>query len=187
MLVQLCNKSTQRNPIFWYIFLQRILYLCYKLIITRLVFRGMKCKGALAEYSRERADDLMRAYDKYISSCERISMPDVYRSIVNMPASRFWVSDKRAVIVVSAIINGSDILNGMWSLKREMYSEIYNRVMALKAAEPDFSLAKLCRIVVMQPAPKFYISPGTAKAMVCKVRKEWNRRKRAKLRLFQSR
>ena len=39
----------------------------------------MKHKGAVMEYSMERMNDLMRAYDEYISSCDYIRMPEVYK------------------------------------------------------------------------------------------------------------
>lgn len=142
----------------------------------------MKHKGALAEYSQERSDDLMRAYYEYLASCDYIRMPEVYNAIVNMPSARFWVSDKRAEVVVSAIMRGESVLQGMWSLKREMYEEIYRRVIALREKKPYLSTAKLCAIVVCEPAPKFYLTPGTAKIIVCKARKKWIRRKLAKFR-----
>lgn len=66
----------------------------------------MKHKGALAEYYHERSVDLMRVYDEYLASCDYIRIPEMYNTIVNMPAARFWVSDKRAEVVVSAILRG---------------------------------------------------------------------------------
>ena len=48
----------------------------------------MKHKGAVMEYSMERMNDLMRAYDEYISSCDYIRMPEVYKVIVNMPSRK---------------------------------------------------------------------------------------------------
>lgn len=136
------------------------------------------------EYSQERSDDLMRAYNEYIASCEHISMPDVYNKIVEMPSCRFWVSDKRADTVTSAMMRGEARLESMWPLKREMYEEIYRRVSALREEYPNLSNFELCAIVVAQPAPKFYLTPGTAKTMVCKARKEWIKRKWKKLRLL---
>lgn len=144
----------------------------------------MKHTGALMEYSQERSDALMKAYDEYISSCSHINMSEVYNKIVNTPADRFWVSDKRADTVISTIIRGESRLDKMRPLKREMYEELYRRVIELKKIHPDFSTFKLCSIVVLQPAPKFYLTPGTAKTMVCKARKEWIRRKHVRLRLL---
>lgn len=135
------------------------------------------------EYSQERSDDLMRAYDEYISSCDFIRMPDVYNNIVNMPSRRFWVSDIRAALVISAIMRGEAHLEDMWPMKREMYEEIYRRVIALRDKHPELTTSELCAMVVIQPAPKFYLTPGSAKMMVCKARKEWVRRKQARLRL----
>lgn len=152
--------------------------------IANIKDNKMKHKGALAEYSKERLDDLMRVYDEYLTSCGYIRMPEVYNTIVNMPSTRFWVSDKRAEVVISAIMRGENVLQGMWSLKREMYEEIYLRVIALRKKNPHLSTAKLCAIVVCEPAPKFYLTPETAKAMVCKARKEWIRRKQARLHLL---
>lgn len=137
----------------------------------------MKHKGALMEYSGERSDDLMRAYDEYIASCDYIRMHDVYDKIVNMPSSRFWVSDIRATLVVSAIMSGKDCLSGMWPLKREMYEEIYRRVVVMREDYPDMAVSELCAMVVIQPAPKFYLTPGSAKMIVHKARKKWIRRK----------
>lgn len=144
----------------------------------------MKHKGSLMEYSQERLDDLMRAYDEYISSCDFVRMPDVYSNIVNRPSRRFWVSDIRAALVVSAMMRQEADLESMWPLKREMYEEIYRRVIALREECPHLTTSELCARVVAGPAPKFYLTPGSAKMMVCKARQAWMKRKWAKLRLF---
>lgn len=142
----------------------------------------MKHQGSVMEYSEDRMRDLMRAYDEYISSCEYIRMPDVYAAIVNMPARRFWVSDTRATKVIYSMLKG-DRLRGMRPLKKEMYIDILKRVKKIRSKHPGMSLKKCCEIVVESPAPKFYLTPGTAKVMVCKYRKKWNREKLRKLRL----
>ena len=139
------------------------------------------------EYSRERADDLMRVYVEYVSSCGQVSMSDVYRKIADMPSRRFWVSDTRATVVVSAVLRGEPVLEGMWSLRREMYAEICRRVTELRAEKPDMTVPELCSAVVCQPAPKFYLTPGSAKMLICKARREWKKRKLEKLRRLSSR
>ena len=141
----------------------------------------MKHKGALMEYFGERSDDLMRAYDEYIESCGYIRMTDVYGTIVNMPSRRFWVSDIRAALVVSAMMKGKANLKKMCPSKREMYEEIYRRVMVMYADYPDKTVSELCAMVVMQPAPKFYLTPGSAKIMVCKARKIRNNERKERI------
>ena len=139
--------------------------------------------GAMMEYAEERMQDLMRAYDEYISSCDYIRMPDVYAAIVNMEARRFWVSDIRATKVIYAMLRGVTI-KGMRPLKREMFEEILRRVLAMRKARPELTVRACCSIVVAGPAPKFYLTPGSAKIMVCKARKKWVQEKLKRLRLL---
>lgn len=135
------------------------------------------------EFAHERTVDLMRAYDDYISSCKYIFMPDVYKAIVDSPAPRFYVSESRASIVVLAMIAGRDrFYRNMRKPKLEMFQEIYRRVTVMRNDNPELSVIYCCREVVRQPAPKFYISPNTAKAIICKHKEEWRKRK---LRKFQ--
>lgn len=134
----------------------------------------MKHKGAVMEYSMERMNDLMRAYDEYISSCDYIRMPEVYKVIVNMPSRRFWVSDIRAALVVSAMMRGANDLSGMWPLKKEMYEEIHTRVVALKSEHPELTISELCAKVIAQPAPKFYLTPGSSRIWILKKQRYSN-------------
>lgn len=143
----------------------------------------MKHNGAVMEYAEERMQDLMRAYDEYISSCDYIRMPDVYSAIVNMEARRFWVSDIRATKVIYVMLLGVTI-KGMRPLKREMFEEILRRVLAMRKARPELTVRACCSIVVAGPAPKFYLTPGSAKIMVCKARKKWVQEKLKRLRLL---
>ncbi len=135
------------------------------------------------EYAEERMQDLMRAYDEYISSCAYIRMPDVYAAIINMESMRFWVSEIRATKVIYAMLRGVP-LKGMRPLKREMFEEILKRVLDLKKRRPELTVKECCCIVVAQPAPKFYLAPGSAKIMICKARKKWVQEKLKRLRLL---
>lgn len=141
----------------------------------------MKHLGSLMMYSEEREKDLKRVYDEYIGKCKYVCMPDVYAHIVNMPSKRFWVSETRATLVVNGIIRGRNTLEKMCPSKREMFLEIYNRFVALKEKYPQMSTKDLCCMVVNQPAPKFYLTPKTAKVMICKIRKKWMEEKQQKL------
>ncbi len=125
------------------------------------------------QFARERIADLMRAYRECIARSDRISMPEIYERIVNMPTSRFWVSEIRAALVVAAAMRGEPCLEGMWPLKREMYQEIMARCHRLRLQHPELSIAQSCALVVQQPAPKFYLTPGSAKMMICKARRTW--------------
>ena len=137
----------------------------------------MKKRGAKVEYADERMAELMRLYREYITSCKHISLPDVYSHIVEMPSRRFWVSGIRAAVVVSAMMRGEDALSEMRPSKAEMFKEIYNRVVEIKKKIPSISILEICENVVLQPAPKIYLTPGSAKIMICQYRRE-KRKKR---------
>ena len=49
---------------------------------------------------------------------------------------------------------------------------------------PELTISELCAKVIAQPAPKFYLTPGSAKVMVCKARKQWIQEKWKRLRLL---
>lgn len=132
----------------------------------------MKPHGSHYEYEEQRNDNLMEVYHEIIVKANHVRMPDVYEKVANSPSRRFWVSEERAAIVVSAMMRG-DSLDRMRPLKREMYNEIYRRAMELRDKHPNMPISQLVAQVVEQPAPKFYLTPGSAKVLICKIRKEW--------------
>lgn len=135
-----------------------------------------KVIGSTLEFSDERINALMLEYERYIASCDIIRMHEVFNHIVNQPCRRFWVSNIRAAVVISDMMRGAK-LREMHSLKREMFQEIFSRVMLLREKHPDMSVFQLVSKVVTQPAPKFYLSPSSAKKMFYKARNGWYERK----------
>ena len=132
----------------------------------------MKPHGSHYEYEDQRNDNLMEVYHEIIVKANHVRMPDVYEKVANSPSRRFWVSEERATIVVSSMMRG-DKLKRMRPLKREMYNEIFRRVMALREQNTIMPISQLVAQVVEQPAPKFYLTPGSTKVLICKIRKEW--------------
>lgn len=132
----------------------------------------MKNVGSKAEFAQERGRDLLRAYFRCLQLCDRVCMPDIFKAVVNMPAKRFWVSPWRATVVVGAIERGESIRH-MRPTKQEMFHEILRRVNVLRQSYPGVCLSRLVEQVVQQPAPKFYLSPGSAKIYILKARKQW--------------
>lgn len=132
------------------------------------------------EYAEERITALMEEYDRYIASCDYIRMSDVFAHIVNQPCPRFWVSDIRAAVVIARMFKG-DALLGMRQSKREMFHEIFSRVCRLREMHPSSSIFQLVAEVIAQPAPKFYLTPGSAKIMVYKAKKQWYAQKKQRM------
>lgn len=132
----------------------------------------MKYFGSKSEYHTARSRDLLRAYFCYLKACSRVSMPEVFRCVVDMPASRFWVSVARASVVMANIERG-DKLHYMRHNKREMFFEIHRRITLLRQSHPNWSTPRLLKVVLEQPAPKFYLAPGSARVLILKARKQF--------------
>ena len=137
----------------------------------------MKYFGSIREFTYQRNAELMRAYREAISSCTIISIPEISEKIVNSPCARFWVSEERATMVCAAIMQGKPILNTMRPMKREMFQEIYRRVLSLQQVHPDAKLPDLVLMVVNSPAPKFYMQPRCAMETIYKIKKGYYDRK----------
>lgn len=144
-----------------------------------------KPNGTACYHNDERLEDLMSAYDRYISQARHISMPELFSTIVKMPARRFYVSEYRASIVIAQMLKG-DSLENMRPVKRRMFREIFRRYQAMQSLKPERSLAQIVSEIVYQPAPEFYLSAQSAKAYHYKIKKQWQQRKMRKLQLWQS-
>lgn len=145
----------------------------------------MKPHGSKAEHEKERNDNLMRAYHRLIEQSPYICLARIYKEVVNMPAKRFWVTEERAAIVISAMMRGKqlkDIVGCKRKPKREMFQEIYNRAMEIRKTNPSLSLSDLAFKVVHQPAPKFYMTPGYARSIIFQYKRQWYEERKRKLR-----
>lgn len=141
----------------------------------------MKPRGSKVEYEKERNNELMEAYHKLIDSADCICMDKIYNDVVDMPASRFFVSEERAAIVISSIMRGNKLMN-MRPTKREMFFEIYRRAMLIRKQHPERTVFDLAFEVVRQHAPKFYMEPGYARRIIFQEKKKWYEERRKKLR-----
>lgn len=140
-----------------------------------------KTPGSTLDFSKQRISALMQEYHRYVDSSRFIRMPDVFAHIVNCPCPRFWVSNDRAVVVINAMLKG-ETFPKMRPCKKEMFLEILARVLAMRKRFPARSLYHIVADVVAQPAPKFYLSPSSAKIMFYKAKKQWYTEKNLRLR-----
>ena len=141
----------------------------------------MKHKGSKFEYEEERDKDLMRAYREQIAICNTIVLSEIFTKVVLMPASRFWVSEERACIVIGKMMRG-DSLHKMRPTTREMYLEIYRRVCSIKKEQPDKPISEIVFQVVGQPAPQFYLTPDSARVIVTKIKRRFYENNKKRLR-----
>ena len=140
----------------------------------------MKPYGSNCEFESARKADLLRVYNHLIRKANHIFLGDIYKELVRQPSIRFWVSEERAAIVLSIMFKGGK-LDKMRTPKRQMYQEIYRRAVKLKAKQPSLSFLDLAIIIVHQPAPHFYLSPGSAKVLICTAKKELKEERRKQI------
>ncbi len=133
----------------------------------------MKSFGAVLAFTRERNAALLKVYREQVYAAGYIRLDEIGEKIVNSPSPRFWVSEERATVVVSAIMRGKPVLKTMRPSKREMFEEIHRRVVALKKVHPDWYLCELVMEVVNSPAPKFYMKASSALERLFKIRNGW--------------
>lgn len=96
-------------------------------------------------------------------------MPEIHKMVAESPSSRFWVSEERASIVVSAMLAGKP-LPRMNKNKLEMFKEIFTRFLQLKKIFPKRSVYDLVFDIVNQPAPKFYMTPRTVGEYINRIK-----------------
>lgn len=131
----------------------------------------MKTPGAKFEFERERNLDLLRTYRKLIASVSHIDQALIYKQLVEHPSKRFWVSEERANIVVSSMMRGCSI-DHMNPSKRAMFQEIYRRTLRMKQADPSRTIVDIVSQVVNQEAPHFYLTPGSARVILIRARRQ---------------
>lgn len=141
----------------------------------------MKRFGDKSEFEDQRNRDLMRNYHSLIEGAATIYLPDILHRLVNSPAERFYVSEERAFCVIKEIITG-ERLDNMIPSKREMFFEIYKRVKDILNDNQDLELIDAVSLAVHSPAPKFYLTPGSAKVLISKIKKQWYEARKRKLR-----
>lgn len=131
----------------------------------------MKHRGSVLEFATLRNNELMRTFRLTLAEQSFIDIYKVAQIVVNSPCSRFWVSEERATIVISDMLKGRPVLSNMHPLKREMFLEIYHRVLELRKDNRNTRLYNLVFDVVNSPAPKFYLQPRSAIQYIYKIKK----------------
>lgn len=140
----------------------------------------MKHTGNQFKYSELRDKELIKIFHKCIMESESDNLSKILIQTVNSPASRFWVSEERAAIILSKMFNG-DKLDNMTDTKQEMYQELFRRAVIRKQKYPYKSIYEIAIDVTGQPAPKFYLTPKSAKTIICKIKKKWRNSKKNSL------
>lgn len=130
-------------------------------------------QGREFEFKEDRDNDLIYVYRLAMENAKYpVNITEVLTNVVNSPSKRFWVSSERASNIISEMCAGNN-LSGMKLNKQLMFREIYRRVVQMKDMPryKNYRLSELVSIVIEQPAPKFYITPESAKIIIHHIKK----------------
>lgn len=130
----------------------------------------MKKTGNYCEFAEERDAALMAAYRTELMESDDVSLCRISEGVARRPCPRFWVSEERAVAVVSAMMRGINVTEKMHPSKRRMYDEIYRRILAVRARRPGSSLASAVAEVIYSDAPEFYLSARYVRDRIILIR-----------------
>lgn len=129
----------------------------------------MKKKGSVADFTPQRNDELLKAFRNQMYMLGSLPIAELFNRAAMSPASRFWVSEHRALVVISRMLKGDRILT-MNPKKREMFFEIFHRVSRILEDEPGLTLTEAVFRAVNSPAPQFYLTPKSARTMIYRLR-----------------
>ena len=105
--------------------------------------------GSIMDFTRQRNDDIMRAYREQLALANYIIMPEIFKKVAESPARRFWVSEERAAVEVSRMLVGKPF-SRMRTNKREMFKEIFRRYIALRDLHPDKSYLSILSLALSE-------------------------------------
>lgn len=129
----------------------------------------MKHYGCTLDFTHQRNADLLNAYRRHLAEAHFIVMPDIFARVADSPAARFYVSEERATIVISAMLAGRP-LPPMRRNKREMFNEILRRYKIAHRENPSKTTFEIVSDIVNQPAPKFYLTPRTVGEFIYRIK-----------------
>lgn len=131
----------------------------------------MKKKNSRCEFASERSEVLLRNFRESLARQSQISTIKAFRDAALAPAPRFWVSEARAMRIVSSLFKGKEeIPDGMHPKKQEMYREIFRRVNHIKSNNPEIPLGDIVFQVVNDRAPESYLTWEWASKLIRRKR-----------------
>lgn len=123
----------------------------------------------MAEYTVQRNRELKQALRMALGRRDCLTLDDCYQAAVSMPATRFWVGERRAADVLGEMRRGRQFRN-MKPKTRAMYEELHRRATAFLRKHPSATMADAAFEAVNSPAPEFYLTPKSARVILSRAR-----------------
>lgn len=131
----------------------------------------IKHKGSISEFKGERERELLAAYKVQLSKRHHKRLDySFWEAVAKTPASRFWVSADRAIVIIKKLLKGEDVPTKIEN-NRMMFEDLFQVVLKEKKKKPDDKLALLVERAIRTPAPQMYITPNSAKIIISRIRR----------------
>lgn len=108
-------------------------------------------------------NDLMQVYRQVTATYDCRTQAEAYELTINHEAPRFYVDARWAHQRIAPLTRGDHSgLEKLSPLAREMYEALFDVVMRLSQKEKYWgkSLYYILQFAILEPAPRFYISPS---------------------------
>lgn len=129
----------------------------------------MKKPGNKSDFIEDRNHDLHRNFMEVLRTSKDLPLRLMFGEAAKRPASRFWVSESRAAIVIGAMMRG-EADDRMFEKRKDMYQEIYRRVIKKMNDNPKLCMTHAVNETVYEPAPEFYLTSESARSIIYRMR-----------------
>ena len=129
----------------------------------------MKKIGNVCDYINDRDKELYHRYREALATAQTIKLDDILLSVIHSRTSRLWLSENRAAEIIKSFIRA----DGKFTpnpKRAEIYNEVWRRYRRLRSKRPNDAFSDIVFDVVNSPADSFYLTIGSAKVIICKIR-----------------
>ena len=129
----------------------------------------MKKIGNVCDYINDRDKELYHRYREAIATAQTIKLDDILLSVIHSRTSRLWLSENRAAEIIKSFIRADGKFKPN-PKRAEIYNEVWRRYRRLRSKRPSDAFSDIVFDVVNSPADSFYLTIGSAKVIICKIR-----------------
>lgn len=129
----------------------------------------MKKIGSVCDYINDRDKELYHRYREAIATAQTIKLDDILLSVIHSRTSRLWLSENRAAEIIKSFIRADGKFKPN-PKRAEIYNEVWRRYRRLRSKRPNDAFSDIVFDVVNSPADSFYLTIGSAKVIICKIR-----------------
>ena len=129
----------------------------------------MKKIGSVCDYINDRDKELYHRYREALATAQTIKLDDILLSVIHSRTSRLWLSENRAAEIIKSFIRADGKFKPN-PKRAEIYNEVWRRYRRLRSKRPNDAFSDIVFDVVNSPADSFYLTVGSAKVIICKIR-----------------